>query len=71
MIELKTLYEQDFTAWALQNLELLKAGRFTELDIANLEEESFCSCLVGACARYLPVSAWIQANFLQNMVGVL
>ncbi len=39
MIELKTLYEQDFTAWALHNLELLKAGRFMELDIANLEEE--------------------------------
>ncbi len=39
MIELKTLYEQDVTAWALQNLELLKAGRFAELDIANLEEE--------------------------------
>ncbi|APB32986.1 hypothetical protein GlitD10_0672 [Gloeomargarita lithophora Alchichica-D10] len=33
------LYEQDFYAWTQQQRQLLIAGRFQELDIANLVEE--------------------------------
>ena len=32
-------YEQDFYAWAQTQAELLRAGRFDELDLANLIEE--------------------------------
>lgn len=32
-------YQQDFYAWALRNAELLKAGRFAEVDIEHLVEE--------------------------------
>lgn len=32
-------YHQDFYAWALRNAELLKAGRFGEVDIEHLVEE--------------------------------
>jgi|ERR1035441_7233411 hypothetical protein len=35
----KTLYDTDFAEWADQTSELLRSGRFTELDIANLAEE--------------------------------
>jgi predicted DNA-binding ribbon-helix-helix protein len=32
-------YEQDFYSWALRQAALLRAGRFAELDIANIAEE--------------------------------
>lgn len=32
-------YEDDVFAWALEQAELLRLGRFTELDIANVIEE--------------------------------
>jgi hypothetical protein len=35
----KTLYETDFVEWSDQMAELIKAGRFNELDIPNLAEE--------------------------------
>jgi hypothetical protein len=34
-----TLYDQDFYAWTQQQVELLRSGRLTELDIGNLVEE--------------------------------
>jgi hypothetical protein len=34
-----TLYDQDFYAWTLQQVELLKAGKLEGLDIENLIEE--------------------------------
>jgi hypothetical protein len=37
--ELSALYREDYTAWAKQTAELLKAGRFSELDISHLLEE--------------------------------
>lgn len=36
---LNALYETDFYAWALKNAELMKSGRFDELDRDNLIEE--------------------------------
>jgi hypothetical protein len=39
MSELSALYEKDFSAWAKRNAELLKAGRYTELDTMHLLEE--------------------------------
>jgi len=39
MSDLNTLYNQDYTAWAKQMANLLKAGQFAELDIAHLIEE--------------------------------
>jgi hypothetical protein len=32
-------YDRDFYAWALRNAELLKMGRFSEVDIKHLVEE--------------------------------
>ena len=32
-------YEQDFYSWAFRQAALLRAGRFAELDIANIVEE--------------------------------
>ncbi len=32
-------YEEDFYAWALKNADLLRQGRFTEIDIDNIAEE--------------------------------
>jgi hypothetical protein len=32
-------YEQDFYSWTQEQAELLKLGRFSELDVANLIEE--------------------------------
>jgi Domain of unknown function DUF29 len=32
-------YADDLNAWALQQIELLRAGRFAELDVQNLVEE--------------------------------
>ena len=36
---MKTLYERDFVAWTRENAELLRAGRFDELDVENVAEE--------------------------------
>jgi len=36
MTELSGLYDKDFSAWAGQNADLLKRGRFSELDIEHL-----------------------------------
>lgn len=33
------LYESDFAAWAETNAELLRAGRFSEVDLEHLAEE--------------------------------
>jgi hypothetical protein len=34
-----TAYEADFAAWATEQAELLRAGRFSDLDVENLAEE--------------------------------
>jgi hypothetical protein len=34
-----TLYEQDFYSWTQRQVELLRSGQFTELDLENLAEE--------------------------------
>ena len=34
-----SLYDQDFYAWANQQAALLRSGRLTEADIANIAEE--------------------------------
>ena len=39
MSELSTLYQTDYSAWAKRHAELLRAGRFAELDIEHLLEE--------------------------------
>jgi hypothetical protein len=39
MTELANLYYQDYTQWARSTAELIKAGRFAELDIEHLLEE--------------------------------
>ncbi len=39
MTELATLYQTDYAQWALRNAELLRSGRFAELDIEHLLEE--------------------------------
>jgi hypothetical protein len=39
MNQLTALYESDFYSWALQNAELIKLGRFEELDTEHLAEE--------------------------------
>jgi len=39
MSELSTLYQTDYSAWAKRHAELLRAGRFAELDIEHLVEE--------------------------------
>jgi hypothetical protein len=36
MTELSTLYDTDYSAWTLQTAELIRAGRFAELDIEHL-----------------------------------
>ena len=36
------LYEQDFFAWTQQQAQLLRDGRFSELDLENLIEEVAC-----------------------------
>ncbi|KJR41703.1 protein of unknown function DUF29 [Candidatus Magnetoovum chiemensis] len=38
-IKEKSLYETDFYQWALKTADLLRQGRFTELDIKNIAEE--------------------------------
>jgi uncharacterized protein DUF29 len=37
--EARTAYKQDMHAWALEQIELLKAGRFAEIDALNIAEE--------------------------------
>ncbi len=39
MTELSTLYQTDYAAWAKRNAELLRGGRYAELDIEHLLEE--------------------------------
>jgi hypothetical protein len=39
MSKLSQLYEEDYSAWAQQNADLLQAGRFSELDVAHLVAE--------------------------------
>lgn len=39
MAELSTLYESDYSAWARRHAELLRAGRYAELDLEHLVEE--------------------------------
>ena len=39
MTELYELYQNNYTAWSEKTAELLKAGRFSELDIEHLLEE--------------------------------
>ena len=36
---MQTLYDTDFSAWALRNAELLRAGRVAEADISHISEE--------------------------------
>jgi hypothetical protein len=36
---MSTLYETDFQGWIEEQMELLKKGRFSELDVPNLLEE--------------------------------
>ncbi len=38
-VEMKPLYEQDYSQWAETMADLLASGNFTELDIENLVEE--------------------------------
>src|SRR5438876_90429 len=35
----KTLYDTDFVDWAYHTAELVRAGRFDEVDLENLAEE--------------------------------
>ncbi|MCI4624342.1 MAG: DUF29 domain-containing protein [Candidatus Magnetoovum sp. WYHC-5] len=35
----KTLYETDFYQWALHNANLIRQGRFSEIDLENVAEE--------------------------------
>lgn len=39
MSQLSSLYENDFSSWAATNADLLRSGRFAELDIEHLLEE--------------------------------
>ncbi|MBK1695154.1 hypothetical protein CKO09_10440 [Chromatium weissei] len=39
MTELSSLYDTDYSAWTLQTAELLRAGRFSELDMEHLLTE--------------------------------
>jgi hypothetical protein len=39
MIELNTLYDADYCAWAQRNAELLRSGCYAELDIEHLIAE--------------------------------
>jgi len=34
-----TLYDRDFYQWALKNAELMRQGRLSEVDVANIAEE--------------------------------
>ena len=33
------LYDQDFYQWALRNAELMRQGKFSEIDVENIAEE--------------------------------
>jgi hypothetical protein len=39
MSDLSTLYQTDYSAWAQRHAELLRAGRYAELDLEHLLEE--------------------------------
>lgn len=53
-----TLYDQDFYAWTQRQVELLRSGELTELDIENLIEE------IEALGRQ-------ERQELRNRLGVL
>lgn len=36
---ISTTYDQDFHAWAMKNAELLRQGRFSEIDAGHIAEE--------------------------------
>ncbi|HEX4715608.1 MAG TPA: DUF29 domain-containing protein [Ktedonobacteraceae bacterium] len=36
---MNNLYETDFAAWVGRNVELLRSGRFSEVDVENVAEE--------------------------------
>ncbi len=38
-MSIQALYEQDFNSWLQTNIALLKASRFSELDVHHLVEE--------------------------------
>ena len=35
----KTIYEQDFQAWALENAALLRQGNLADIDVLHIAEE--------------------------------
>ena len=39
MTDLQALYQTDYSAWAKRHVELLRSGRFAEMDIEHLLEE--------------------------------
>ena len=38
-VEDRTDYEQDYYAWALENAERLRQGRFSDIDVEHIAEE--------------------------------
>ena len=39
MSDLVSLYETDYAAWAKRHVDLLRAGRFSEIDVEHLSQE--------------------------------
>jgi hypothetical protein len=39
MNKIAEIYEQDFYAWAMRNVELLRQGRLSEIDVEHVAEE--------------------------------
>ena len=39
MSDLESLYEADYAAWARRHVDLLRAGRFSEMDVEHLSQE--------------------------------
>ena len=35
----KTIYEEDFYAWLMENVQLLRQRRLAEIDVNNIAEE--------------------------------
>jgi hypothetical protein len=44
MENLQTLYDRNYAEWAKKNAELLREGKFSELDIDHLVEANEISC---------------------------
>ncbi len=53
MNHLSTNYEQDFYAWLMHNAQLIRQGRFVEVDVENVAEELEC---LGRSERHQLVS---------------